>query len=104
MLANPEHWESYYSSNPEIGSNQRKYSYLDRCRYYWSDPLVAESLQALIKNLMEVEVPVSVLQEHLPDQYDKVIDGRINRTPEDLIYAKISDVLGTYFYACGLNG
>lgn len=103
MCAQPVYWHNHYASNPNEAAFQRKYSLLDRSRYYFSTPSVVSSLQQLINNLSERNTPVSLLSQFLPNQYIKVKEGIIQNNPVALINAKVEDVLSDYIYACGLN-
>jgi len=103
MCAQPIYWNNHYASNPNEAAFQRKYSLLDRSRYYFSNPSVVSSLQQLINNLSERNIPVSLLSQFLPNQYIKVKEGIIQNNPIALIHAKVEDVLSDYIDACGLN-
>jgi D-tagatose-1,6-bisphosphate aldolase subunit GatZ/KbaZ len=100
MVSNPEHWEKYYSVDPLTGSIQRKYSFLDRCRYYWTFPEVEKSVRKLVGNLSRISIPFSLISQFLPNQFIKVKEGQIKNHPQDLILGKITDVLQEYLFAC----
>lgn len=103
MANNPQHWEKYYSANPQVCSFQRKYNFLDRCRYYWSYPAVGNSLNKLINNLSGISIPLSLISQYLPGQFVKVKESIIKDHPQSLILGKITDVLNSYLYACGIQ-
>ena len=99
MIDFPKYWEKYYTSSEEENRLKRKYSYSDRIRYYWSDKKVEESLQRLLKNLTENKIPLTLLSQHLPEEYYAIREGIISENPEEIIVHKISGVLEIYNYA-----
>jgi len=103
MVENPKYWENYYSIDPLTSSFQRKYSFLDRCRYYWSFPAVVHSVDNLINNLSSTSIPLSLISQYLSRQFEKIDEGSISDHPQDLILGKITDVLNSYLYACGIQ-
>ncbi len=104
MLENPIYWEKYYSGEEDALRFARAFSFSDRSRYYWPHQKVQESLQLLLANLRENHVPLSLLSQFLPEQYDKVRSGILLNTPRTLIHDKIMKVISDYTYACGLGG
>ena len=38
MIANPAHWQSYYQGEKPSQAFDRRFSFSDRCRYYWGEP------------------------------------------------------------------
>ncbi len=99
MLQFPKYWENYYDSGKDETRLKRKYSYSDRIRYYWSDIIVSDSLNRLVRNLSENPVPHTLLSQYLPEEYAAVREGIINANPEEIILHKISGVLDIYHYA-----
>lgn len=103
MMSNPQSWESYYSSDPQFGAFQRKYSYLDRCRYYWARPELQNTTQLLIDNLSNIDIPSALIGEFFPNLLKEEDEGEIHNNPVDLILGKISIVLEDYVEACNLQ-
>jgi D-tagatose-1,6-bisphosphate aldolase subunit GatZ/KbaZ len=101
MLENPVHWKSYYHGTEHELQIARKYSFSDRSRYYWPQPLVASALDKLQQNLTSQAVPLSLLSQYLPRQAEAIREGELRNAPADLIRHKISEVLQQYAYACG---
>lgn len=99
MLNDPKYWIKYYGKDENEQTLQRKFSYSDRIRYYWSDKVVSEAVNALIKNLTEYKIPYNLISQILPMQYNDVVDGVITNDPLDLINHKIETVLKIYNYA-----
>jgi D-tagatose-1,6-bisphosphate aldolase subunit GatZ/KbaZ len=101
MRADPRHWNRYYRGSESALRFARAFSLSDRSRYYWPQPGVQESLRALVANLSARPVPLSLLSQYLPAQYQAVREGRIAAVPADLIRDRISQVLEIYAGACG---
>jgi D-tagatose-1,6-bisphosphate aldolase subunit GatZ/KbaZ len=101
MLADPRHWEGYYRGDPAAQAYARKYSLSDRCRYYWPAPSVQSALERLLLNLRPAPIPLSLLSQYLPVQYQRVRDGTLANTTDALITDKIEGVLADYACACG---
>jgi D-tagatose-1,6-bisphosphate aldolase subunit GatZ/KbaZ len=99
MLRNPEHWQSYYGGSDEQKKFARMFSLSDRCRYYWPDPSVHREVDRLFHNLSH-EIPLSLVSQYLPDQYDAVREGRIAPRATELMDGHVADVLRKYQQAC----
>ena len=101
MLANPTHWKAYYSGGEPELQFARQYSYSDRCRYYWPEASVQKELERLLANLSRAEIPLTLLSQYLPQQYESVRAGAIPARSENLIEDRIRQVLRLYSSACG---
>ncbi len=101
MLDEPKYWKKYYPGTEEEQLFKRKYSFSDRSRYYWPDKRLGASIELLKKNLDEKGIPLSMLSQYMPNQYNAVQEGKIALTAQDLILSRIRDVLGIYARACG---
>jgi D-tagatose-1,6-bisphosphate aldolase subunit GatZ/KbaZ len=101
MLANPVYWKKYYSGNESELRFARKYSFSDRSRYYWPVTDVQQALSKLFENLGRIPVPLTLLSQHLPIQYNKVRSGELANSPKAWVYDKITSVLSDYAFACG---
>lgn len=99
MMNNPGYWEKYYSGNEQEQHFARKYSLSDRSRYYWTEPMVQQSLQQLLSNLEHITVPLPLLSQFLPQQYKKIRDGILGDQPRRIIRDRIIEVLDRYSYA-----
>jgi len=99
MQNNPIYWERYYRGDDAAISFARKYSYSDRIRYYWPHPDVEKALSVLVKNLTENPVPLTLLSQYMPEQYNSVREGRILNNPLELIRDKIMEITRIYSYA-----
>lgn len=101
MIQHPEHWKKYYRGSEEEQAVKRKFSFSDRSRYYWSDPRVQAALKTLMKNLSEKPLPLFLLSQFAPRQYEQIRQGEIAWTPEGVIFDRIREVLLDYEAACG---
>ena len=101
MLRNPAHWKAYYRGDDAELRFARRYSYSDRSRYYWPEPPVERELKKLLDNLTAAPPPLTLLSQHLPEQYDAVRAGTLRDHPSNLIQDRIRKVLRIYASACG---
>jgi D-tagatose-1,6-bisphosphate aldolase subunit GatZ/KbaZ len=104
MLANPVHWKAYYSGDEPGLQFARQYSYSDRCRYYWPEARVQKELERLLANLSRAEIPLTLLSQWLPKQYESVRAGVLPARPENFIEDRIQQVLRLYSAACRTVG
>lgn len=100
MVDNPRHWESYYTGTPREQALERVYSYSDRIRYYWPVESVAAARERLMSNLAEIDVPVPLLSQYLPNQYHRVRSGNLLSSAKDLLIDKVRDAIRPYAAAC----
>ena len=100
MVGNPKHWERYYSGSEGEKRLKRKFSYLDRSRYYWPDESLGKITDKLYSNLRKTGIPLALISQYLPNQYLQIRQGRINCDPEALVFSKIREVLAFYSEAC----
>jgi D-tagatose-1,6-bisphosphate aldolase subunit GatZ/KbaZ len=99
MTANPLYWKPYYNGSEIQISLARKYSLSDRIRYYWANKYVTLAFERMMNNLTKKPVPLSLLSQHLPYQYDAIREGRIKNDPKSIILNKIINVIENYNYA-----
>ncbi|MEV0718890.1 D-tagatose-bisphosphate aldolase, class II, non-catalytic subunit [Asanoa sp. NPDC050611] len=96
MRAEPGHWAKYYTGDPAEQRLARRYSYSDRMRYYWPDPEIQAAERRLLANLTDRTIPLPLLSQHLPDQYQRVRDGSLGDHPVELVLDRVRDVLRGY--------
>ena len=105
MVDEPRHWALYYGGDPGDLRFKRAFSYSDRCRYYWPRPAVRAALERLFGNLSGARsgelIPLVLLSQYLPDQYEAVRAGAVADEPAALVRAQIGRVLAAYDGACG---
>jgi Predicted tagatose 6-phosphate kinase len=103
MLDNPQYWENHYHGTDSEKAFARKYSFSDRCRYYMGESRVVEASHKLIQNLSTVEIPMTIIHQFMPKQYEHILDGEIQAKPEELLQDAIWDLLLQYEYAANDN-
>jgi len=96
MRDNPVHWQGNFSGSPQDLYLALKYSRLDPSRHYWRVPMVADAVDFLIKNLKQVDIPLTLISQYLPRHYPEIREGRLTADPEELIQASIRMVLEEY--------
>jgi D-tagatose-1,6-bisphosphate aldolase subunit GatZ/KbaZ len=99
MVENPIYWQNHYHGDESDLRIARKYSYSDRIRYYWPNEKISNSLNQLIRNLSNREIPLSMLSQFLPFQYKAIRNGQIKNDVWHLIHYGLKNVLDIYSYA-----
>lgn len=100
MLDRPEHWARYYPGTPDHQRLQRHFSYSDRIRYYWTDPVAQAAVQDLLSVLGDTPLPEPLISQYLGGLYPQVMQGQVAPTARSLIRAAITTMLDTYDRAC----
>jgi D-tagatose-1,6-bisphosphate aldolase subunit GatZ/KbaZ len=101
MLREPASWRSYYTGDESHLRISRAYSYSDRCRYYWHEVTVQAEIKRLIENLTAQAVPLTLISQYLPLEYEAIRTGQIENQPVAIIRHHIQLVLRSYATACG---
>ena len=99
MLKNPENWQKHYHGTEQEKRIARKYSYSDRCRYYFSVPEIKFAIEKLFTNIDGVEVPAGLLRQFMPRQYKKVRDGLLVMNASSLVKDFVAAVVEDYNFA-----
>jgi len=100
MDKNPAHWAPYLPGGETEHRPLRYHSYSDRVRYFWPLPEIQASIQKLLDNLNSCQLPLPLVSQYLPRQYEAIREGRIQPSPEALIRSKIMEVTARYAAAC----
>lgn len=100
MLTNPAHWKKHYSGDAQTQKFARSFSFSDRIRYYWNTPETQQAFERLMHNLGEKPLPLTLLSQYLPGQYEKVRSGELKNHPRELLLARVMAVLDVYTDAC----
>lgn len=100
MLRNPVYWSSYYRGSDDVVRLARIYSYSDRCRYYWGDAAVQKELAQLRANLDASPIPLALVSQYLPIEYEAIRSGTLRANPEEMIQEHIQNILRLYSRAC----
>ncbi|GHU63023.1 D-tagatose-1,6-bisphosphate aldolase subunit KbaZ [Clostridia bacterium] len=103
MQGAPDNWQKYYRGTEAEQAYKRKYSLSDRSRYYFPDDRVREAFAKLIQNIDRSEAPISILSQYLPSALARLrrAGKKAPYAAEDLIEARIKDVIEEYLYATG---
>jgi D-tagatose-1,6-bisphosphate aldolase subunit GatZ/KbaZ len=105
MLADPTHWQGYYpDGDPLAQRTARRYSYSDRLRYYWAVDEIDAARQTLLANLDRTDIPLPLISQYLPIQYDRIRTGRLESTAQALVLDRVRDALRPYARACSTTG
>lgn len=99
MVKNPKEWMHHYSGNGLEIKLQRKYSLSDRARYYMPKEEVNYALEKLMNNLKDVNIPITLISQHMHEQYKKIRDGLLKPNAEALLKDKIGEYIDDYIYA-----
>jgi D-tagatose-1,6-bisphosphate aldolase subunit GatZ/KbaZ len=100
MRREPRHWRSYYTDPARQGLDLQ-FSLSDRIRYYWARPEVASACDALLARLGGRPLPLTLLSQYLPRQFEAVRAGQLENDARALALAGVSQVLVHYAQACG---
>jgi len=103
MLRDPGYWRSYYRGDEDEVRRDLIYGYSDRCRYYWHQPGVQEELTRLIGNLGRRPIPLTLVSQYLPLEYEAIRTGELQAVPERMIQYHIRRVLRVYADACSVR-
>lgn len=101
MLRNPAYWKAYYPQEEPQAHFARQYSYSDRCRYYWTEASVQNEVARLLANFSSNALPLSLLSQYMPRQYEAIRAGELTNRAESLIENGIREVLQVYSAASG---
>ena len=99
MVDNPVHWQSYYVGDEQTQAFDRRFSFSDRCRYYWREPGVQKAVKQLLGNLGRVRLPLSLISQYMPLQYRRVREGVLTVEAEALLLDCVTEVLRKYTWA-----
>ena len=101
MLDRPEHWAKYYPGTAAHQHLQRHFSYSDRIRYYWTDPIATRAVDDLMALLGDLTLPEPLISQYLAALYPAVMSGAVQPKAQALIRAAITRILTSYDTACG---
>lgn len=103
MMKNPGNWQKHYHGTDGELFIKRKFSFSDRCRYYFAQPEMKAAVEKLLANMGEVEIPLGMLRQYMPQQYIKVRDGVLSTDPRALVKDCVVHLVEDYNYATKLN-
>ncbi len=101
MTEKPGNWQKHYHGSFRQLGIARKYSYSDRARYYIGEPQVADAQKKLFANLNKYPIPMNMLHQYMPIQYEKVRSGILTLDPKQLAMDGVAQFMAGYEYAAG---
>ncbi len=96
MVSQPEHWRKHYRGTASAQAMARKYSFSDRSRYYWPVDEVQIAFQKLTGNFEEKAIPLTLLSQYLPVQYQNIRSGLTPNNCLAIIQDRIFTILDVY--------
>ena len=99
MVKNNGYWKNHYSGTQEKIKFDRIYGLSDRCRYYLPIEDVNYSLEKMINNLKQVDIPLTLVSQYMHNQYKKIRSGKMELTVENLLKDRIGEYIDDYIYA-----
>ncbi len=99
MMDNDMYWKDYYSGNEYEKRYFLKYGLSDRCRYYWNFSQVKNSLDVLLRNFNDCDIPLPLISQYMPIQYQRIRNGKLNPSCDELIRDYICRIMEDYEYA-----
>jgi D-tagatose-1,6-bisphosphate aldolase subunit GatZ/KbaZ len=103
MLRDPGYWRSYYRGDEDEVRRDLIYGYSDRCRYYWHQPAVREEIARLFDSLGGRPIPLTLVSQYLPLEYEAIRAGELQAVPEQMTQYHIRRVLRAYADACSVK-
>ena len=103
MLENPGNWQKHYHGDERELALARKYSFSDRARYYIGDEKVVSAMEKLFGNLERYEIPMNMLHQYMPLQFEKVREKTLQSRPRELVRDAVWQFLYDYEYAAGYD-
>ncbi|HXW91685.1 MAG TPA: class II D-tagatose-bisphosphate aldolase, non-catalytic subunit [Terriglobales bacterium] len=100
MLRDPSQWRAYYHGSGDEVRRDLTFAFSDRCRYYWNQPVVQAEISRLLHNLAAKSIPLALVSQYLPLEYEAIRAGALQAVPEQMIQYHIRRVLGVYANAC----
>ena len=100
MLNEPGYWKKYYRPTWSQAMVDIHFSLSDRIRYYWPHPRIRQSVEKLIANLTDAKLPLGLISQYMPVQFERLSLNALTAEPHALILDKIQDVLRAYRYGC----
>ncbi len=99
MLEHPGNWQKHYHGDAHALWLARRYSFSDRARYYINLPEVQAAIDRLFDNLTRHEIPMNMLHQFMPRQFDAIREEGLEKTPRALALYGIMLFMKDYEYA-----
>ena len=92
MLNEPGYWQKYYRPTWSQAMVDIHFSLSDRIRYYWPHPRIRQSVEKLMANLTETKLPLGLISQYMPVQFERLSLNELAAVPHDLILDKIQAI------------
>lgn len=99
MVQDDRYWKKYYTGAVTEKRHSRAYSFSDRTRYYLPDAAVEKAIRQLLDNLEKLGIPLALLSQYLPLQYERIRVGILENRPEDILLDHIGSRADDYLQA-----
>ncbi|MBF4693588.1 class II D-tagatose-bisphosphate aldolase non-catalytic subunit [Fusibacter ferrireducens] len=99
MSEHPENWMHHYHGSDEEVNLAKHYSFSDRVRYYFATETVEKSIETLLSNLSNVSMPLTLLSQYVPVQYQKIRKGTLKNDAYEILIDGIITELDHYYFA-----
>ena len=99
MLDHPGNWMKHYHGSWHETQLARKYSFSDRARYYINLPRVQAAIDRLFDNLGKTPIPMNMLHQYMPCQFEAIREGRLENAPRALALYGVMQFMRDYEYA-----
>ena len=99
MQRDHKYWGGYYHGHEADRCYARAFSFSDRARYYLPVPRVSAAASTLLANLDREGIPLALLSQYLPAQFQRVRAGKIPLRAEDLLIDHVGGWIDDYLYA-----
>lgn len=104
MCEDGTYWQDYYHGREAQRQYARAFSLSDRARYYLPHPRVWAALHTLLDNLDREGIPMALLSQYLPVQYQRVRAGQLPLRADALLMDRIGDRIDEYLDATLAGG
>lgn len=101
MKNDDRYWKAHYKGEDALLRQKRRFSFSDRSRYYWGDPLVHQAIDRLMHNLSRYPAPLCLISQFLPLAFEQIAEGKMTANPYDMVHSHIRKVTRVYSGACG---
>ena len=101
MTEKPANWQKHYHGDFHQLGLARKYSFSDRARYYIGGPELVAAQEKLFENLRKYPIPMNMLHQYMPLQYEAVRNGTLTLDPKALALDGVAQFMHDYEYAAG---
>lgn len=99
MLAQPGNWQKHYHGDDHALWLARRYSFSDRARYYIGMPEVRAAMETLFDNLRRYPIPMNMLHQYMPLQFEAIRAGELEKDPRALAMYGVVIFMKDYEYA-----